>query len=87
MPKRNIKNIGEKREKNIIPCGDPADNIRSILSIRLCTDFKTVFNALTLFLTPEILAACCIMKGEGASSSNLSSSEYIDKSQNSKGSN
>jgi len=37
-------------------------------------DFRSEFRDETLFLTLEILAACCIMNGKGASSSNWSSS-------------
>lgn len=53
------------------------DSIPSILSTRRCIDFRSEFNDETLFLTPEILAACCIMNGKGASSNNLSSSAEI----------
>lgn len=63
------------RKKENLPGTDPAESVRSMLSIRRCIDFNTEFNAFTRFLTPEILVACCIMKGDGASSSNLSSSE------------
>lgn len=37
-------------------------------------DFRSEFRDETLFLTLDILAACCIMNGKGASSSNWSSS-------------
>lgn len=53
------------------------DSIPSILSIRRCIDFRSKFNDETLFLTPEILAACCKMNGKGASSNNLSSSTKV----------
>jgi len=57
-----------------IPWVVPVDIIRSILSIRPCMDFRSEFSDETLFLTLDILAACCIMNGKGASSSNWSSS-------------
>lgn len=50
-----------------IPLGKPDESNRSILSTRLCMDFKTKFRDDTRFLTPDIFAACCIMKGDGAS--------------------
>lgn len=40
-------------------------------------DFRSEFSDETLFLTLDILAACCIMNGKGASSSNWSSSAKI----------
>lgn len=57
-----------------IPCGKPTNSIRSILSTRRCIDLKTAFSDDTLFLTLVILAACCMINGDGASSSNWSSS-------------
>lgn len=62
------------KKKKSVPCIKPAVNVRSILSRRLCIDFKREFSDVTLFLTLEILAACCMIKGDGASSSSLSSS-------------
>lgn len=54
--------------------GMPVESIRSMLSTRLCTDFKSKFNPETLLCIDEILAACCIINGKGASSNSLSSS-------------
>lgn len=60
--------------KHTIPVGTPAKSIRSMLSMRLWIDFKIKFNAETLLRIAEILAACCMMNGNGASSKSLSSS-------------
>lgn len=60
--------------KHTIPVGTPAKSIRSMLSMRLWIDFKIKFNAETLLRMAEILAACCMMNGNGASSKSLSSS-------------
>lgn len=64
----------------MIPWVVPVDIIRSILSILPCMDFRSEFSDETLFLTLDILAACCIMNGKGASSSNWSSSAHKTQS-------
>lgn len=50
---------------------------RSMLSMRRCMEFRTEFNAETLLRTDEILDAFSITKGNGAASSNLSSSAIM----------